>query len=116
MGKKIPFGKPPYTRLERDPDTLYPVSREMLLFWVANYRAQNKEDVLGVLDFKTQLLWRLKDEGLFRHSPKMNYEKCWNDLKETIDGITKGDLPIGNCGELSQLLSIRALMENMERK
>jgi hypothetical protein len=115
MAPKIKFGKPICMREEREPDTLYPVSREMLLLWVATFKPQNKEDAPGILDFQTQITWRLKDEGLFRYSPKVNYKEKWNKLKKTIDGITSGELPIGNHGELSQLLSIRALMENMER-
>ena len=42
-----------------------PVNREMLIEWVETYQAQNEQDKCGVLDFKTQLLWRLKDENLF---------------------------------------------------
>jgi hypothetical protein len=113
MKSKHPFGKPPYTNIEREPDTLYPVSREMLIYWVATFKPQNKEDASGILDFQTQITWRLKDEGLFRYTPKVDYEKLWKELKNTIDGITSGEIPIGNHGELSQLLSIRALMENM---
>jgi hypothetical protein len=47
------------------PKQMNPVNREMLIEWVGSYQAQNEQDKCGVLDFKTQLLWRLKDENLF---------------------------------------------------
>jgi len=51
-----------------------PVNRETLIKWVESYQAQNERDRYGVLDFKTQLLWRLKDENLFplkKHTTSM---------------------------------------------
>lgn len=44
----------------------------------------------------------------------MNFEKLWNDLKKTMDDMISGELPIGNAGELSQLVNLRRIMDGME--
>lgn len=44
-----------------------------------------------------------------------DYKKLWGDIKEMLDGMASGELPIGNHGELSQIISIRATMENLEK-
>jgi len=44
-----------------------------------------------------------------------DYKKLWVDMKEMLDGMISGELPIGNHGEFSQVLSIRAVMENTEK-
>lgn len=45
----------------------------------------------------------------------MNHEKMWDDLKRTFNDMLKGDIPIGDAGEQSQLISILSFMEGIEK-
>jgi hypothetical protein len=103
-----------------------PVNREMLIRWVESFKSQNKDDEMGVLDFKTQLLWRLNDEELFPVGQRTRrifegrniktHKDILEEIKEHLKGILDGDIP---CGEHEQSISsyaaVLAYIEALER-